>query len=209
MTASLTHLGTQIESCRRCPRLRTYCETVAREKRRAYASCDYWGKPVPGFGDPNATLWIVGLAPGGHAVPNTMVEIWQANAAGRYNLPRDTHDAPLDPDFSGTGRVFTGDRSGDFLFAALHRAGFANQPTSKSPDDGLTLRRCYISAAVRCAPPGNKPMPMESKRCAPFLDAEWKLLEHKRVILALGKIAWDAVIELAMANASSFTPTFA
>jgi uracil-DNA glycosylase family 4 len=169
MSREFTTLHRQITSCSLCPRLRSHCQTVAREKRRAYADDDYWGKPVPGFGDPQAALWIVGLAPGAHGA-------------------------------NRTGRVFTGDRSGDFLFAALHRAGFASQPNSTARDDGLALRNCYISAAVRCAPPGNKPLPVEASSCASFLDAEWRLLRNKRAILALGKIAWDAVVALGQRN---------
>jgi len=164
--SSLADLGAQIESCTRCPRLRNHCETVAREKRRAYAFSDYWGKPVAGFGDPQAALWIVGLAPGAHGA-------------------------------NRTGRVFTGDRSGDFLFAALHRAGFANQASSISREDGLMLQNCYISAAVRCAPPGNAPLPTEETNCSSYLDAEWQLLRHKHTILALGRFAWDAVLAMA------------
>ena len=165
----------QIESCQRCPRLRSYCERVARKKRRAYANFDYWGKPVPGFGDPTATLWIVGLAPGAHGA-------------------------------NRTGRVFTGDRSGDFLFAALHRAGIANQPTSISIDDGLQLRGCYISAAVRCAPPDNKPLSAEAANCASYLDVEWQLLARKRAILALGRIAWDAVLAMSLRKKCALSP---
>lgn len=134
---------------------------MAIEKRAAYRDWDYHGKPVPGFGDPAARLWIIGLAPGAHGA-------------------------------NRTGRVFTGDRSGDFLYAALHRAGYASQPTSTSIDDGLRLHGCYVSAACRCAPPGNKPTGQERANCAPFLDAELALLQHVRVILALGRIAWDA-----------------
>ena len=159
-------LSEAIGQCERCRRLRTYCGDVAREKRRAFLNWEYWGKPVAGFGDEKAHLWIIGLAPAAHGA-------------------------------NRTGRVFTGDRSGDFLFAALHRAGFANQPSSVSRDDGLVLRDCFISAAVRCAPPGNKPMPIEQRNCQTFLDREWELLENKRTILALGKIAWDATLALA------------
>jgi uracil-DNA glycosylase len=167
---SLQQLHRLVESCERCARLRAYCWGVAETKRRAYADWDYWGKPIAGFGDADAWLWIVGLAPAAHGA-------------------------------NRTGRIFTGDRSGDFLFAALHRAGFANQPTSVRPGDGLELRDCYISATARCAPPGNKPAPEEVAACADFLDAEWRLLKRKRVLFALGKIAWDACLALAARNA--------
>src|SRR5881394_1305991 len=150
----LAQLHADVIACRRCPRL------------RAYADWNYWGKPVPGFGDPQARLWVIGLAPAAHGG-------------------------------NRTGRVFTGDRSGDFLYAALHRAGYANQPTSIRREDGLELRDCYISATARCAPPANKPLPEEIANCADYLDQEWKLLKAKRVILALGKIGWDAAIRLA------------
>ena len=166
---SLRQLHEQVIACARCDRLRRYCGEVAQTKRRAYADWDYWGKPVPGFGDANAWLWIIGLAPAAHGG-------------------------------NRTGRVFTGDRSGDFLFAALHRNGLANQPTSVRPGDGLELFGCYISATARCAPPGNKPTPDEVSACADYLDDEWRLLKHKRVILALGKIAWDACLALAWRN---------
>ena len=165
--APLAQLHDDVVACRRCPRLRDYCDAVARAKRRAYADWDYWGKPVPGFGDPRARLWIIGLAPAAHGG-------------------------------NRTGRIFTGDRSGDFLYAGLHRAGYANQPTSVSRDDGLALADCYISATARCAPPGNKPLPAEVANCSTYLDREWGLLRHKRVILALGKIAWDAAVALAV-----------
>ena len=163
---SLAQLHTQVIACDRCERLRTYCGEVAQTKRRAFVQWDYWGNPVPGFGDERSTLWIIGLAPAAHGS-------------------------------NRTGRVFTGDNSGNFLFAALHRTGYANQPTAVSRDDGLVLRECYISATARCAPPANKPTIDEVAACAGFLDAEWKLLKHKRVILALGKIAWDACLALA------------
>jgi uracil-DNA glycosylase family 4 len=166
---SLSLLSQKIECCNRCPRLRDHCRKVAKEKRRAFADWDYWGKPVGGFGDPNAKIWIVGLAPGAHGA-------------------------------NRTGRVFTGDRSGDFLFAALHRAGLASQPTSLHREDGLKLRGVYIGAAVRCAPPGNKPTIDEIANCAPFLDREWELLKKVSVMLALGKIGWDAALAMAIRN---------
>jgi len=162
----LTVLHKHIEGCARCARLREYCGDIAKEKRRAYLEWEYWGKPIAGFGDAKAYLWIIGLAPAAHGG-------------------------------NRTGRVFTGDRSGDFLYAGLHRKGFANQATSVKVGDGLELRDCYISATVRCAPPGNKPLPEEILNCAAYLDEEWRLLRNKRVILALGKIAWDAAIALA------------
>src|ERR1043165_3810946 len=154
---TLNQLHKQVIACERCARLRAYCGEIAREKRRAYADWDYWGLPVPGFGDSRARIWIIGLAPAAHGA-------------------------------NRTGRVFTGDNSGNFLYAALHRAGLANQPTAGSREDGLELRDCYISATARCAPPGNKPLPEEIAACAVYLDDEWRLLARKRVILALGKI---------------------
>jgi uracil-DNA glycosylase family 4 len=162
-------LAEAIERCTRCPRLTVYRAEVAAVKRRAFADWDYWGKPVAGFGDPQARIWIVGLAPGAHGA-------------------------------NRTGRVFTGDRSGDFLFASLHRLGLANQPGSVSRQDGLKLRDCFISATARCAPPGNKPLPEEVVNCSGYLDREWELLKNKRVILALGGIAWKAVLGLAERN---------
>ena len=157
-----------IVACEACPRLRRYCAEVARDKRRAYREETYWGKPVPGFGDPQARLLLVGLAPAAHGA-------------------------------NRTGRVFTGDGiggSGDFLMGALHRAGFANLPTSRDPNDGLVLRDAFITAAVRCAPPDNTPTPAEIARCLPHLQAEIDALPRVRVIIALGKIGFDAYLQL-------------
>lgn len=165
--SQLTHVTAAIVTCQRCTRLRLYCQQVAREKKAAHRDDEYWGKPVPGFGDPRARVLILGLAPAAHGA-------------------------------NRTGRVFTGDgigASGDFLMAALHRAGFANIPTSRHPDDGLRLRDCYIAATVRCAPPQNKPLPDEITACANHLDAEISALPHLRVVVALGKIAWDACFQ--------------
>jgi len=158
-------LESSILSCRLCPRLVAWREEVARIKRRAYREDDYWGKPVPGFGDPAARVLIVGLAPGAHGA-------------------------------NRTGRMFTGDSSGDFLYAALHRAGFASQPTSRGRNDGLTLTDAYISAACRCAPPDNQPSPDELAACRPFLAAEIALLSDIQVVVALGRIAFDAVLQV-------------
>jgi uracil-DNA glycosylase family 4 len=166
MVKTLNQLHRRVVGCERCPRLREYCADVARTRRRAYSDWDYWGRPVPGFGDPAARLWVIGLAPAAHGG-------------------------------NRTGRVFTGDRSGDFLFAGLHRAGYANQPSSIARGDGLALTDCYVSATARCAPPANKPSPQEIANCAEYLDIEWNLLKRKRVILALGKIGWDAAVKLA------------
>ena len=157
-------LEEEIIRCRRCPRLVEYREKVAKEKRRAFREWTYWGRPVPGFGDPRAKLFILGLAPGAHGS-------------------------------NRTGRMFTGDRSGEFLYAALHKAGFANQTTWLRPDDGLELRNVYIAAAVRCAPPANKPLPSEILHCRGYLERELALLRPK-VVLALGKIAWDAYLDI-------------
>ena len=160
----LAHVTAAIVSCRRCSRLRKYCQQVARDKKAAHRDDEYWGKPVPGFGDPRARVLILGLAPAAHGA-------------------------------NRTGRVFTGDgvgASGDFLMAALHRAGFANIATSRHPDDGLALKDCYIAATVRCAPPDNKPLPEEIAACADHLDAEVNALSRLQTVVALGKIAWDA-----------------
>ena len=157
-----------IVSCDRCPRLRDYCMRIAREKKRAYRDETYWGRPVPGFGDPSARVLLLGLAPAAHGA-------------------------------NRTGRVFTGDGtggSGDFLMAALHRTGFANITTSARPDDGLRLTDAYIAAAVRCAPPDNKPLPEEITRCLDHLESEVSALPNIQVVVALGKIAFDAWLQL-------------
>ncbi len=156
-------LEREVVSCRRCPRLVAWREEVARTKRAAYASEDYWGKPLPGFGDQRAMVLVLGLAPAAHGG-------------------------------NRTGRIFTGDRSGDWLFAALWRAGFANQPTSVSRDDGLRLTGCYVTAAVRCAPPANRPLPAERDNCLPYLVAELELLAEVRVVVSLGGFAWDVAL---------------
>ncbi len=164
-TRSLLHvLNEEIVACRKCPRLVRYREKVAREKRRAYRECTYWGKAVPGFGDADAQVLILGLAPAAHGA-------------------------------NRTGRMFTGDRSGDFLYKALHKAGFANQATSEHREDGLRLENAYISATCRCAPPDNKPLPKEITNCGSYFERELEILKPK-AILALGKIAWDAYLEI-------------
>src|ERR1700751_4404451 len=162
--SALRVLEGDIVTCRKCPRLVEYREKVAREKRRAFREWTYWGRPVPGFGDAGAKLFILGLAPGAHGS-------------------------------NRTGRMFTGDRSGEFLYAALHKAGFANQATWLRLDDGLKLKDVFISAAVRCAPPANKPLPSEILHCRGYLERELALLKPK-VILALGRIAWDAYLDI-------------
>lgn len=156
-------LNDEIVSCGKCPRLVGYRESVARTKRRAFLDWDYWGKPVPGFGDPNAQVLIIGLAPAAHGG-------------------------------NRTGRTFTGDRSGDFLFNALHHAGFANQSTSQDRSDDLALRNAYIGVAVRCAPPANKPLPSEFANCRPYLETELSILRPK-AILVLGGIALKAYLQ--------------
>lgn len=154
-----------ITTCRACPRLVEWREQVARDKRRAYQDWDYWGKPVPGFGDPLGRVLVVGLAPGAHGS-------------------------------NRTGRMFTGDSSGDTLYSALHRAGFASQPTSRHRDDGLTLTDAFITAVGRCAPPGNRPTPEELACCRPFLTREFMLMPQVRVLVALGQIAFDGCLRL-------------
>lgn len=163
MPTDLSLLDAEVTRCRACPRLVQWREQVAREKRAAYRDWTYWGRPVPGFGDPRARLVIIGLAPGAHGS-------------------------------NRTGRMFTGDRSGQFLFAALHRAGFANQPTSTDLEDGLTLTGARITAPVRCAPPDNKPTPKEFKTCSSWFAAELKLLDQRRVTLVQGRLAHEAFL---------------
>ena len=159
---SLARVRDEVVACGACPRLVAWRQAVARDKRAAYRDEDYWGRPVPGFGDPGAELLVVGLAPAAHGG-------------------------------NRTGRVFTGDRSGEWVFRALHRAGYANQPTSEHRDDGLRLRGAYVAAAVRCAPPANKPTPTERDSCVPFLVREVTLLSDLRVVVVLGHFAYDVV----------------
>ena len=170
MGGPLAALAEEISGCRRCPRLVAWRERVAHERRAAFAGEEYWGRPLPGFGDPAARMLVLGLAPGAHGS-------------------------------NRTGRMFTGDRSGDFLFAALWRAGFANQPTSTQRGDGLRLRGAWIAAAVRCAPPANRPTPAERDACLPWSVRELQLLHDVRVILCLGAFGWDAALRLTTALA--------
>jgi uracil-DNA glycosylase family 4 len=160
----LRDLEERVTRCRRCPRLVEWRESVAREKRAAFRDEDYWGRPVPGFGDPRARVYVLGLAPAAHGG-------------------------------NRTGRVFTGDRSGDWLFGSLYRTGFANQPTSTHAGDGLRLHDAFIAAAVRCAPPANKPLPTERDNCLPYAAEELRLL-RPAVIVCLGAFAWDAACRL-------------
>jgi uracil-DNA glycosylase len=178
---SLSDLARDIVRCQACPRLVAWREQVARDKVARFRDCAYWGRPVPGFGDPGARILIVGLAPAAHGA-------------------------------NRTGRMFTGDRSGEFLFAALHRAGLATQPASVARDDGLELRGAYIVAALRCAPPDNAPAKDEIARCAHFLDEEIALLPRVRVVVALGAIAWSAYLDHVIRRGISLPrprPTFA
>jgi uracil-DNA glycosylase family 4 len=173
--SALAALAAEVIVCRRCPRLVAWRELTARQKVARFATETYWGRPLPGFGDPAARVLIVGLAPAAHGG-------------------------------NRTGRIFTGDRSGDFLFAALYRAGLANQPTSRARDDGLRLIDCYITAAVRCAPPANKPTPEERDACLPFLERELDILSGVRVIVALGAFGWDAALRALAARGQRVRP---
>jgi uracil-DNA glycosylase family 4 len=172
--SALEELNDEIVGCRACPRLVAWRERVAREKVARFAGERYWGRPVPGFGDPAASVLIVGLAPAAHGG-------------------------------NRTGRIFTGDRSGDFLFASMHRVGLANQPTSVARDDGLRLAGAYVAAVNRCAPPGNKPTIEERDRCLPYLEREIDALPSLRSIVALGAFAWDGVLR-ALAALGHLTP---
>ncbi|HEX5434756.1 MAG TPA: uracil-DNA glycosylase [Candidatus Angelobacter sp.] len=163
MPSALDQLNEEIIACTRCPRLIAHCQKIGREKRRAYREWEYWAKPVPGWGDPNARILILGLAPGAHGS-------------------------------NRTGRPFTGDGSGNFLYRALHRTGFASQPSATHRDDGLQLEDCYITSAAHCAPPANKPTPLEIANCSSHVEREIKLLTQVRVVLVLGKIAFDAYL---------------
>ena len=171
--ANLKSLNERIVACRKCPRLVKWREEVARVRRKAYKDEEYWGKPVPGFGDPQARVMVVGLAPGAHGS-------------------------------NRTGRQFTGDASGDFLFPALHKAGFANQPRSESRGDGLLLKNMYITASGRCAPPDNKPNPEELNNCQLFLEQELDIIQPK-VIVCLGKIAFDRILKIFAVRGLTFS----
>lgn len=165
MPSALQILHDEVIHCTRCPRLVAYLAQIGREKRRAYRDHEYWARPVPGFGDPQARVLILGLAPGAHGS-------------------------------NRTGRPFTGDASGKFMYPILYKAGFASQPNAEHRDDGLKLIDCYITAAIRCAPPDNKPLPSELANCAPFLDRELSILKNVKVVVALGKIGFDAYLSL-------------
>lgn len=167
---SLAQLNADIVACNRCARLREHCANVANIRRRAYANWEYWGKPVPSFGDPRARVLALGLAPGAHGS-------------------------------NRTGRPFTGDGSGDFLFPVLHDAGFASQPKATSRDDGMELDDLWITSVGRCAPPGNKPTTEELRNCAPWLDKEMRLLSNLRVVVCLGRIAFDGLLNWAQRTA--------
>lgn len=163
MSNWLTVLNSEVVACVQCPRLVVYREQIAREKRRAYKDWEYWGKPVPGFGDPDAQVLVLALAPGAHGS-------------------------------NRTGRPFTGDSSGNFMYPVLHETGFANQPTATNRNDGLVLKNVYITAAARCAPPDNKPLPQELANCAAYLDRELEGLKKVKVVVALGRIGFDAYL---------------
>jgi len=160
---TLKDLAERVIFCERCPRLRAYCQQIARVKKRAFIDCDYWGKPLPGFGDVHAKLLIIGLAPAAHGG-------------------------------NRTGRMFTGDSSGDWLIRALYEAGFANQPISVGKDDGLRLKSAYITATVRCAPPSNKPTKEEIENCSSYLTKELALLREVKLVLTLGRVAFKAYL---------------
>jgi uracil-DNA glycosylase len=172
---ALNSLAEEVTACKRCPRLVAWREQVARERRAAFPDQEYWGRPLPGFGDPRARLLLLGLAPAAHGA-------------------------------NRTGRMFTGDRSGDFLFAALARAGLANQPTSRDRADGLRLKDAWVTAVVRCAPPANKPTPLERDTCLPWSVRELGLLTEVRVVVCLGAFAWDGALRLIAAHAGGQVP---
>jgi uracil-DNA glycosylase len=163
----------RVIACTRCDRLVRYCRDVAKQKRRMYRDWEYWGKPIPSFGDPSAELLILGLAPAAHGA-------------------------------NRTGRMFTGDRSGEFLYRHLYAAGFASQATARSRDDGLELRNCYITASLRCAPPKNKPLPSEARNCLPYLEAELSLLGRVRAVLVLGRIAFETYLRVVSSQRKEF-----
>ncbi len=165
MSSALRILAQEVIECERCSRLRKYCREVAKTKRRAYLDWEYWGKPVPAFGDFDARVLVIGLAPGAHGA-------------------------------NRTGRMFTGDRSGEFLYRALYETGFASQAESRSREDGLALRDIYITASVRCAPPDNKPTPKEFQNCRPYLERELDLMPRVRVVVALGRLAFDTYLSI-------------
>ncbi len=175
--SQLEQLKKQIISCKLCPELREYCRKVALVKKRAYRDFDYWGKPLPGFGDPHARLLVLGLAPAAHGG-------------------------------NRTGRMFTGDGSGEWLVRVLHKFGFANKDSSVNVNDGLVLKDAYLSAAVRCAPPANKPNRREIDNCAPFLSKELSLLEHLKVVLTLGRIAFDSYLSHVSSKGFAERPVF-
>lgn len=166
-------LHRRIVDCEKCPRLREHCATVARVKRRAYLGEEYWGRPVPGFGDPKARLLVIGLAPGAHGA-------------------------------NRTGRIFTGDRSGNFLYQALFHAGFANQPTSAHVGDGLQLTDAWITCPVHCAPPDNKPLPEEIRACRPYLEEELRIFGKARVVVVLGRIAFETYLSILGVRKAAF-----